>query len=200
LPFTLNIEGRFNRRELALGNVRVKASNEGGDTGTLTLDGARELELVRQYLGAPADPVFDLDFSEHGNARPYLGEGWHQAGGDLTWTDGQESWIHFGTPSEPGVYVLLIRYHALIVNDINVQSLGIYLNGEMIGGAVTPDWNQESRQFRFDHAQFGGVETSSLRLHHPTPARPCDHSESPDTRMLAFAIYSMSLVRLLSPE
>jgi hypothetical protein len=106
VQFSLPVEGLFTGAELVKEEVVLIAHDREGNRGQLRLDGAAQIELIRDNLGAPSVGVFDLDFSRDGNARPYLGGGWSGAESSFTWTENDDSFISFGTPAEPGTYAL----------------------------------------------------------------------------------------------
>ena len=73
--FSLPVEGLFTSAELVKEEVMVLAYDSEGNRGQLRLDGAAQIELIRDNLGAPAVSVLDLDFSSGGNAESFLGDG-----------------------------------------------------------------------------------------------------------------------------
>jgi len=200
MPFKLAIEGRFTVAELVVETVRLNARNARGDTGPITLDGATQLELIRDHLGIPVEPIIDLDFTRDGNARPYLGAGWSGAENNFTWTEGDDSLVHFPTPRTAGPYLLRLRTAAFLSVMITAQKLDIYVNEELIAATMIDGQLAEFREFRFDGSLFGTEATTTLRLHHPFAGRPSEHHGTGDARRLAFSFRRLSIVRPLNTE
>jgi hypothetical protein len=200
--FALPIAGRFAPGELVDESVTVTARNQRGDTGTLLLDGATQLELIRAHLGVPCAPVLDLDFTHGGNAAPYLGAGWSGAERDFTWTEGDESVVSFDAPSEPGTYALRITAGAFIGRPgVPRQDMQVLVNDAPVASISLNEPHMQFTETRLDGALFRAAPRTTLRLLHPDAARPCDHiPQSKDARRLAFHFKRLSLVRLLGAD
>ena len=199
--FNIPIEERFTTKELALDHVAVVARDSDGNRGILRLDGAAQIEFLRELHTTPADIVLDLDFSHDGNARPYLLEGWYGAEADFTWTANDESFVAFDAPSKPGTYALRLTAGANIHESIlPEQKLGIFVNQNQIA-----EWLYKYRHVQFNECRFSyDVFTSSgramLQFYHPNAARPSDIGDSPDGRRLAFNVKRLTIARLAPPE
>ncbi len=201
LRFELPMLGRFTAADLAHETVIIAARNPRGDSGTLGLEGSTRLELIRTYLGVPAETIIDLDFTRHGNARPFLGKGWSNAEDTFTWTEDDDSFIHFRTPAAPGPFLLRMRLVASIAAFVPIQLMQIHLNEAVVATFTESDPAEQFREFRLTGESFAGTTESHLRLHHPYAVRPRDHhASSTDGRRLAFRVKRLSLVRVLNPN
>ena len=199
--FTMPIEGRFTPAELVDESVLVTACNDRGMSGTLKLDGATQLELIHECLGPPAERILDLDFTRGGNSRPYLGAGWSGAEKDFTWTEGDESVLHFDAPTEPGTYALRITSGAFLHRpDISRQDMDVLVNDTLVGTMAITEPITQFQEFTIASSLFAGPPRTMVRLRHPKAARPCDYSENKDVRRLAFCFKRVSLVRLLADD
>jgi hypothetical protein len=199
--FSLPVAGLFTGAELVTEDVTVVARDSRGASGRVLLDGAAQLELIRDHLGAPAVTVLDLDFSGDGNAKPYLGAGWYGAERDFTWTADVDSFVSFDTPREPGTYALRLTAGTLIQRpELTRQNLGIFLNETQIARFVYTDWQVQFQESKFDHAAFGAAPRATLRLHHPEAVRPSELLGQPDPRRLAFKCKRLSIARLLGDD
>jgi hypothetical protein len=196
--FSMPLEGVFTGADLVTERVTIVARDSDGNNGRLKLDGAAQLELIRDHLGVPCVGILDLDFSRDGNARPYLGAGWSGAEENYTWTEGNDSFIGFDTPAEPGTYALRFTAAALVrKHEPWEQLLAVFLNDEEIGRRSETEGHARFQEFKFQHEAFGGTPRATLRLHHPGAVRPSDVDGTRDTRRLAFAFKRLSVVRLL---
>jgi hypothetical protein len=198
--FSLPVEGRFNGVELVREEVTVVARDCDGNGGHVLLDGATQLELLREHLGVPAVVVFDLDFSYGGNAKPYLGDGWSGTEVDITWTEGDDSFISFDTPVEPGTYALRMTAGSLIYKpDLPARKLLMFINATQVACFVSTESHAQFHECKFPHEAFTCAPRTTLRLHHPDAVRPSDLGESADNRLLAFCFKRLTLVRLVLP-
>jgi hypothetical protein len=196
-PFTMEFGSDFNAEGLAQERIIVTARNERNDTGTLVMDGADRLELIRRYMGRPADVIFDLDLRRSGNARPFLGKGWSGAEDEFTWAIDDESLVNFPSPACKGAYLLRMRYSTYITEFVPQQVLELYVNDIFIESFVETSRNPSYRQFRIDSNCFNVQARSLICLRHSKGARPDEHTGFTDSRRLSFRFYNISLVYLL---
>jgi hypothetical protein len=198
--FSLSVEDRFTGADLVREEVTVMARASNGNSGRVLLDGATQLELIREHLGAPAVVIFDLDFSRGGNAGPYLSGGWSGLEADFTWTENDDSFISFDTPAEPGAYVLRMTAGSLVREPRRpVQKLMVFINATQVADIVSDRSPAQFHECKFPHEAFASELRSTLRLHHPDAMRPSDLGGSADRRRLAFYFKRVTLVRLLPP-
>jgi len=199
LHFKMPIEDRFTVEEVARDAVAINCVNSRGDAGLLTLDGNTRLQLIRQYMGVPVEPVLDLDFSRSGNARPYLERGWSASEPAYTWTIDEESTIRFKSPSPPGPFLLRMTYSSFITEFVPLQPLDCYINEHMIASFTEDNRKVTFREFRVNAGIFQGVEESVIRLAHPFAAAPNKFANVKDNRRLAFCFQTLSILRVLNP-
>jgi len=196
--FNLPVEGLFTSAELVKEEVIVIARDREGNHAQIRLDGAAQIELIRDHLGAPAVSVFDLDFSIGGNARHFLGCGWSGTEADFTWTEDDDSFINFDTPTEPGVYALRMTAGAIVhIPAVPEQHLLVFINETQIAQIVYNQAHVQFHECKFTHEPFGNEVQTALRLHHPNAMRPSDFKPAGDGRRLAFNFKRISLTRLL---
>jgi hypothetical protein len=196
--FTLPIDGRFNTAELASDTVTVGARNRRGDTGTLILHGPTKQELVRDHFGAPSETIFDLDFTDKGNARPFLGAGWWRAEKDYTWTTDDKSVVTFPAPEAPGQYLLRLTCAPYILDSAPLQTMDIRLDGQHIASIRETEGLMQFNEFRMNAADFTARPTSTLQFEHVNAVRPSEHTGNSDTRRLAFRFRRMALLHILA--
>ena len=194
--FRLPFEGRFAVSDLIRESVHLVARNARGDTGNIGLNGATQLELIRDYMGLPVEKVIDLHFTHGGNARPHLGTGWSGPEAEFTWTLDNDSLIHFPSPKPDGAYFLRLRARAFITNLVAMQKLDVFVNDELIANLVADTAEMEFNEFRFPGNVFTKKQ-ATVRLHHPYAGRPSEHLGTGDDRRLAFAVRRISVVRML---
>ncbi len=200
--FKLPIPGGFEPQELLDNLVTVTARTSEGDTGTLTLDGAAQLDLIRRYLGPPADFVLDLDFTKGGNARAHMGAGWSPGEAEYNWTDGAQSVLRLPTPQAAGNYALRITAGGhLRPPDLTRQHTEVLVDGTFIGNVVITAPNPQYTEIRFAGAAFtGDGGESELRFRHLHATRPSSLPASKDDRNLALFFRRLTLARLHEPD
>jgi hypothetical protein len=199
--FSFNIQGRFTGADLVKEAVTLTAYDSDGNSGRIWLDGASQLELIRDHLGAPAVTVLDLDFSREGNARPYLGAGWSQAEDDFTWAEDDDSFISFDTPTDPGHYALRLTAGTILNKpQLSSQELAISIDGTYVTQIFYNEAFAQFHECRFSHEVFAHQTRSVLHLHHPDAVRPSDTGPSADQRRLSFNFKRLSIARLLPIE
>jgi hypothetical protein len=200
LPFNMPMAGRFTAREIVCDAVTLTARSARGDTGLLKLNGATQLGLIREHLGASVEILFDLDFSRDGNASGFLGRGWSSPQARATWMIDDESEIRFDSPAAAGSYALRMKFEAFVTPLVPIQLLDIYANGALVAALTTNDGRTCFRELPLDAPPFAAAAATTLRLYHPYAARPSDFSLTADTRRLSFGVHRLTLVRLLEGE
>jgi hypothetical protein len=190
----------FSPADFVSEKVTILARSPLGATGTLRLDGASGLELIREYFGIPAESLCDIDFTKGGNSRDRAAKGWSGPETDFTWTEDEDSFLRLPTLAHPGQHALRLVTGALIHKPFApTQFMQLYLNGDLID---TQSINEGAAQFyeaKFPGDPFIG-HPLELRIHHPDAARPCDiNHTSFDSRRLALSVKRITLVRFLEP-
>jgi hypothetical protein len=200
LHFKMPIEGRFTVEELGRDIVAINCVNSNGDAALLVLDGNTRLELIRQFMGIPVEPVLDLDFKRSGNAKAYLGLGWFPAEPEFTRTRGEESTILFTSPLPPGPFLLRMKYHSLISEFAPRQQLDCYINDHPVASFTEDNRKVNFREFRLSASVFHGADESVIRLEHPLAASPGRFEKGKDPRSVAFCFRAISIVRVLQAD
>lgn len=199
--FIIPIEGRFSNADLIKEKIVVLARDGDGNSGRVLLDGIAQLALIREHLGVPATKIFDLDFSEVGNARPYLKKGWANQEADWIWTEGPESTISVPTPTEVGNYLLRMSAGSFVHSPrLLEQELTIFVSDTEIGRLVATHRRVALYEFTFSHAAFPSSTTTTLLLRTPNATRPIDLGINEDRRRLAFGLKRMTILRLLGEK
>jgi len=199
--FTFDIEDRFTSKELVLETVKVIALDSSGNRGVVRLDGATQLELIRDHLGVPVDVVLDLEFGTTGNAGPHLGAGWSTPEPNARWTENDDSFISLDTPAEPGTYALRFTATPLLREpDLRLQPLVVFVNDWQVANIAYVLAHAQFQECRFPHEAFGAAPRATLRFHHPGAVRIADLIGNQDQRRLAFSFKRMTVVRLLQPD
>lgn len=200
--FKLAAPAGFDPPELLDNIVTIGGRTAQGDTGTLVLDGAAQLELIRRYLGPAADFVLDLDFTAGGNARASMGEGWSAGEPDFTWTDGGQSVLRFPTPAASGQYSLRVTAGAhLHPPELTSQYTEVLAGGTFAGSIAIGQPGLQFNEILFSGAVFAAQPgTAELRFRHLHATKPSSLSANKDTRTLALCFRRLTLARLRAAE
>jgi hypothetical protein len=199
--FSFPVDGRFTTVELVREDVLIMARDSDGNNGRILLDGAAQIELARETLGVPATVIFDLEFSRGGNARPYLGAGWSGEEAEYTWTENDDSFISFDTPTDSGAYALRMTAGAAVRRpERPTQDLEVFIDTTQVADIVYYFAHVQFNECKFAHDVFAGEPRTTLRLHHPGAVRPSDMGPSTDRRRVAFSFKRLTLIRLLQPQ
>jgi hypothetical protein len=195
--FDLAIGDVFSAAELVSEKVQVAARSAAGASGTLRLDGAAALELVREYLGAKIETICDIHFVEGGNSLEFTGAGWSGVEAQSTWTEDDDSYLTLPAISEPGEYALRLTTGAMVSHPVCIgQTVEVFLNGAPIWTQFIAHSHVQFFEIKFAAAGFIGG-TLELRLHHPDALRLADHLADGDTRRLALSVKRLALVRFV---
>jgi len=186
-----------NEPHSVFGGVLVKPRP--GDEAEIAWAGSAEDESVAALPEPEPDgagtTILDLSFAISGNAEPYLGTGWSPAEEEFTWTEADDSLVYFPRPSGSGPFILRLWFGPCTTPTVPQQTLEIYLNDSRIGGLNVGEDGPDECEFVLESSAFGSLSVATLRLHHPDAVRPSDHFDSDDTRRLAFAFRSISLLK-----
>lgn len=200
--FELPIGGQFSPAELVSEEVAVIARDEHGNTGQIIMDGAAQLEVLRDHFASPCVPILNLEFGKDGNTKPYLGAGWSPPAADFAHTENDESFVYFDKPPDPGRYAFRVTASAMVAKpDVPRQDLEIFLDGTSIARFAYVEAHVQFNEAKFSHEAFGDGPRATLRLHHPLAVRPADiFKTSSDKRRLAVSVRRLSIVRLLTED
>lgn len=142
--------------------------------------------------------ILELSFTSEGNAEPYLGDGWSGAEDEFTWTEDDESEVYIPRPTGPGPFMLRLSYGVCVAPKVPLQRLEVYLNDSRIGTLDVGEDGPDECEFVLESSAFGTLSMATLRLHHPDALRPIEHFDIEDSRRLAFAFRSITLLNAAS--
>ena len=195
--FDMPAEGAFDAAELVSETVQVVARSEAGASGTLRLDGAAALELVREYFGAKIETICDIQFVEGGNSLEFTGAGWSGVEAQSTWTEDADSFVTLPAIDEPGEYALRLTSGAMVSRPYCIgQTVEAFLNDTAIWYQFIAHSHVQFFEIKFDAKPFLG-QPLQFRLHHPDALRLADHDTGGDTRRLALSVKRLALVRFV---
>lgn len=195
--FEFATDGLLTGDDLVHERVKLKARNFRGDACELKLDGATQLELIRDHLGVPADTVVDIDFTRGGNAEPYLGKGWSGPGIFERWTVDDDSWLSFDTPVPAGEYRLRLTMSPYLrAPEIDRQNMRVFVNDALLETLMLVSPGMQFNEFKLASEVLQRSPVTRLWFHHPGAVRPSDFEGTTDRRRLAFAFKRLWLVRL----
>jgi hypothetical protein len=136
-----------------------------------------------------------LTFGAHGDARPFLGDGWSVQEDDYTWTDGPQSRLRLPYIPGPGALMLEIAINPmLLVPVLPRQRLIVTINGiEIAREAVAGEC---SLGFDLPPEAHATANALDIVLDLPDATVPSTLGDAnPDTRQLGFAVRELMLFR-----
>ncbi len=89
--FSFDLDLSITGEDLLRERTVIWAINAFGHKGRLKMDGGSQLTLIRRYLSRPRELMFDIDFTQGGNAEPYKRGGWSNPEQAFCWTDGHQA-------------------------------------------------------------------------------------------------------------
>jgi hypothetical protein len=151
-------------------------------------------EVVRRLMpslppgaNAPPDEKRRIyGFSRSGTARQYLGEGWHHAEGNFSWTIADLARIDLPSPPGSGPHMLRMDFIPLTIPDaVPGQDFTVLVNGVTLGQfhAVT----ESTLAMPLPEEVVRGGDTLSIALHLPDARRPNEFGPTIDSRLLGLA-------------
>ena len=156
------------------------------------------------FMGSPARYRVRSGFQQNGECEAIPpGGGWSAAQPDFTFTEGDDSFVAFETPSEPGKTACAPFYCSERFFTKNCFPSRICMYSVSSDHQVAHIFYaiQGHPQYQGDKARAQCIwirgALSTLRLHHPDAARPVDLEVNPDTRRLAFFFKRLTLARLV---
>jgi hypothetical protein len=144
--------------------------------------------------------IAQLTFGRHGNAGPYLFEGWSFPEPDFAWTEGPNSTLALclptGADQHSDLYLELRISPFIVPGRPTAQRLAIFVNDTEIaretitgGGSFAYPLPAHALNLRTPR------RLQRLRIEHPDVQRPCDHGPADDSRELAFMFYAIRVLR-----
>jgi hypothetical protein len=179
--------------ELLYETVHVTVSNKYGDYKPLRIEGSTQLDLIREFIDGATPPYLTIDFSEHGNGREFMLDGWSGPEISHTWTIGPRSAVAFTPPGDRRDYTMEVLLWPFTVEHRHPdQKLEIWLNDRELGVYVV---NRQSYLTCQIPAPLLSCQAPAvLRFEHPNAARPCDFGLGDDHRNLGFAFKKLKIV------
>jgi hypothetical protein len=191
--FSFPIKNRFSAKELLNEQVTLLAEDGEGNSGRIALDGAAQLELIREFMGRPSTVVFDMDFGDRGNARPFLRSGWSGTEANWTWSEGTESKIVFPRPSQTGRYALQFTAGCFLYQPhISSQEITVSIDGAFLARDVRRRSEPQFFECQFNSDVFSDEIETTLTLGHSDVRDPAEFG-GPDDRRLAFCFRRLTL-------
>jgi hypothetical protein len=194
--FEFDVNQLITPQDVLQDRLRVFALDHKHSRSELRIDGAVQLSYVKQAYGRPSESELLIDFSERGNSRTYLRDGWHGQEPDHVWTDGKHSTIAlpFGKPgSDYGLEILawpFVEHERLAFQGVELSisqtPIGrFYLSSgqKLLECDIPADLTLEGE--------------AVLQLDHPNAAKPSHFASSEDGRILALAYRRIRLKRYL---
>ncbi len=138
-----------------------------------------------------------MEFGRDGNARPYQIDGWSVAESHFTWTLGESSSLRLPRPSAPYGGVLEIKCTPFTIPEKLVeQRLSVWVDGAQLSSS--------SQRYAGNLAFWlpsvvSTDDTMLVTIVHPDCVRPCDATDSIETRQIAFMVSSVRLLVLDEP-
>jgi hypothetical protein len=176
---------------------RVFAVNSLGQQFALLPDGRAQVDLIRGTRDRESDVELTIDFSQDGNARPYLREGWHASDRRSTWTQGNFSFMEIPAKEPQANYHIEMHVRAFVVpGKLPSQGLDVYINDSLTSRSGL---RGAEDVVKYQVPQDLVVEqTIKLRFDLANAARPTDLvPDSKDKRILGLAFRKLILSRQL---
>src|SRR5579875_42474 len=140
---------------------------------------ARKLQLVEA-----------VEFGAVGNSAMFQLEGWSFPEESWTWTVGHRSMLLFKRPPGNAKFTIELELHPYVVAGVvPSQRLAASVNGRNVGALHV--FGHSVIGFDFELAE--GEDRITICFEHPDAARPCDYSDNPDARLLAFCFFKARL-------
>ena len=194
--FNFNFPEPFTARDVLRERVKVFALDHRGGRSELLIDGAVQLSYIRQAYAPPSETELIIEFSQGGNSRQYVQQGWSGPETEHTWTEAKQSTIELLFRSPGTRYgVEILAWPFTVADRLPSQTLEVSVADIWIDKFyVRPGQNL----LEFDiPAEATLVGRAIMRLDLPDAARPCDVTTSPESRTLALAFRRLKLKRYL---
>ncbi len=200
-PFIIELDD-ISSRDVLCDTTRLFAENAFGARSYLSLDGASQLNLIRQHLGKPRHLIFDIDFAAGGTALSYMRSGWSNPETGFCWTDGGQAKLSIPANISPDCrYELTLTCRPLIAPPfVERQDITVTVNG------YSQSVSLDGKTLGFVTLLYpaGSLPNSSLvdiTLDLPNAERPSRfRDESKDNRQLALAFRQITLAHLLDHD
>ena len=91
------------------------AVNSIGQQFDLKTDGKAQVDYIRGTRDSESDVELTIDFSQDGNAAPYLREGWHPKERRSTWTKGKVSFMEIPVREPQANYRIEMHIRGFVI-------------------------------------------------------------------------------------
>ena len=194
--FALNITEPVTPHDILRDRLSVVALDRLGQESVLVMLGSVQLEFLRAVHGPGTEQELLITFTQDGNSRGYVQDGWSDPERNHTWTDGTHSTIRLPFACPGGRYRLELLLWPFVVRDkLESQTLSVSISGMLIG-KFYPSRGQQLLEMEIP-SELTQCTEAILRFDHPEAARPRDLGSAPDGRMLALAFRRLRLRRYL---
>lgn len=176
---------------------RVFAVNNIGQQFHLQTDGKAQVDYIRGTRDRESDVELTIDFSQDGNAAPYLREGWHPKERRSTWTKGKVSFMEIPVRESQANYHIEMHVRGFVIaGKLPAQGLDVYVNDSLTSRSSL---RGAEEVVKYQVPQDLVVEQSiKLRFDLPDAVRPFDLvPDRKDTRVLAVAFRKLIVSRQL---
>jgi hypothetical protein len=194
--FEFDVNQTITAEDVLQDRLKVFALDHNQSRSEIRIDGAVQLSYVKQAHGRPSELELLIDFSQRGNSRTYLRDGWHGQEPDHVWTDGTHSTILLPFSKPGSDYGLEILAWPFVEHEkIAFQSVELSISQAPIGRFyLSPGQKLLECDITADLTLEG---EALLQLHHPNAAKPSHFASSEDGRVLALAYRRIRLKRYL---
>jgi hypothetical protein len=158
---------------------------------SVDLERSEQSEVAKTADPAPKLRLIErVEFGAVGNSAMFQLEGWSFPEEAWTWTVGHRSMLLFKRPSGSAKFTIELDLHPYVVVDaLPSQRLAASVNGRTIGALHV--FNHSVIGFDFELEE--GEDRITICFEHPDAARPCDYTDNPDERLLAFCFFKARL-------
>jgi hypothetical protein len=174
---------------------RVFAVNSIGQQFAIQADGRMQADYIRETRVAEPDIELTIEFSQDGNAGPYLRDGWCNREPKFTRTLGKASFMEIPVNEPHTNYHIEMHLMPFIVpGRLPSQGLDVYVNDYLVSRSNLRDID---KTVTLEVPQYLLVEQAiKLRFDFPDASRPSDlNPDSKDKRVLAITFKKMVLSR-----
>jgi len=175
----------------------VFAVNNLGQKFVLQADGRMQVGYIRGTRDRESDVELTIEFTQDGNAGPYLREGWCNRESKFTWTRGNASFMEIPVKEPQANYHIEMQLRPFLVpGKLQSQSLDVYVNDFLVGRSSV---RGADKPVTFEVPKDLVVEQSiKLRFDLPDASRPSDLiPDHKNKRVLAIAFEKLVLTRRL---
>jgi hypothetical protein len=176
----------------------VFAVNNLGRQFVLQADGRMQVGYIQGTRDRESDVELTIEFTQDGNAGPYLREGWCNRERKFTWTQGKVSFMEIPVKEPQADYQIEMHLRPFIVPaKLPSQDLDVYVNGSLVSrsslrGADKPVTFVVPKDLVVD-------QSMKLRFDLPDACRPSDLiPDHKNNRVLAIAFEKLVLARRLN--